>query len=119
MKKQHIFLSNFFQSIWVKPMNTSAVNYTLENYGGNEKFALVTAEETRSDVYKLPRNWMCVFDAKKGGCFLSCFSLHFSVCILKPGQYHADGLVQERCNSSALAMELRLFCSKLETHIDG
>ena len=25
---------------------------------------------------------------------------------------HIDGLVQERCNSSALAMELRLFCTK-------
>ena len=25
---------------------------------------------------------------------------------------HADGLVQERCNSSALAMELHLSCTK-------
>ena len=31
---------------------------------------------------------------------------------------HIDGLVQERCNSSALALELRLSCTNPSTCID-
>ena len=47
-----------------------------------------------------------------------CYNLHFSEEILDKSfifsdwQYYIDGLVQERCNSIANALELRLSCTK-------
>ena len=48
-----------------------------------------------------------------GGDELTHWGLGMYVCIIWTGSLlvHIDGLVQERCNSSALAMELRLSCT--------
>ena len=48
-------------------------------------------------------------EQRTGICSVSngVIGIHYTVQC----QHHLDGLVQERCNSSALAMELRLSCT--------
>ena len=46
-----------------------------------------------------------------GDGFLHDITKPFPQPMLTYLRHHFDGLVQERCNSSALAMELRFFCT--------